>query len=184
METPRGRLLEVLGQLPTGVTGIPRLPEWDAVALVELPELEASPLRELELDAAPDSEPAVRADDGVPREALDRLASELDARLERPWNALAVRREGRLWAVGGNAVRLGDPVDLGDLEATSVELGRAPGGDTTLSVDGEELEPGEEAPFAAAAAELERVGSARFESFVARADRGAGGRWHVTVDPL
>jgi len=184
VESQRGRLLEVLGQLPTGVTGIPRLPEWDAVALVELPELEASPLTELELDAAPGGEPAVRADEAVPREALERLAAELDARLERPWEALAVRRDGRLWAAGANAVRLGDPVDLGDLDATSVELVRAPGGDTTLSVDGEELEPGEEAPFAAAAAVLDRVGSARFESFVARADRGAGGRWHVTVDPL
>ena len=45
MEHPRSRLLEVLGQLPTGVTGIPRLKEWDAVALGEVPELEASPKR-------------------------------------------------------------------------------------------------------------------------------------------
>ena len=44
MQERRGRLLEVLGQLPTGVTGIPRLKEWDAVALVELPELDASTL--------------------------------------------------------------------------------------------------------------------------------------------
>ena len=184
MGAPRGRLLEVLGQLPTGVTGIPRLKEWDAVALIEVPELDGSPLAELELDARPDGELAVRAGDAVPREALERLARELDARLERPYEALAVRRDGRLWAVGANAVRLGDPVELGDLPATSFELVRAPGGDVTLSVDGEELEPGDEAPYAAAAAELARVGSARFESFVARADRGAGGRWHVTVDPL
>jgi hypothetical protein len=184
VEGPRGRLIEVLAQLPTGVTGIPRLPEWETVALVEVPELDASPLRELELDAHPDGELDVRADDGVPREALERLAAELDGRLARPYQALAVRREGSLWAVGANALRAGDPVELGDLPATTVELVRAPGGDTTLSVDGEELDPADEAPYAAAAAELERVASARFESFVARADRGASGRWHVTVDPL
>ena len=184
MQGPRGRLLEVLGQLPTGVTGIPRLPEWDAVALVELPELEATTLNELELEAAPGGELEVRAAEAVPPEALGRLAAELDARLDRPWEALAVRRDGRLWAAGANALRLGEPLELGDLPASSVELVRAPGGDTQLSVDGEELEPGEEASFAAAAAELDRVGSERFESFVARADRGAGGRWHVTVDPL
>jgi len=183
MEPPRSRLLEVLGQLPTGVTGIPRLKEWDAVALVEVPELEASPLHELELDALPDGGLDARADDPVPREALERLAAELDARLSRPYEALAVRREGRLWAVGANAVRLGEPLELGDLPARTVELVRAPAGDTTLSVDGEDADPGE-APYAAAAAELARVGSKRFESFVARADRGAGGRWHVTVDPL
>ena len=184
MQVPRGRLLEVLGQLPTGVTGIPRLKEWDAVALVELPELEASTLAELELEAHPDGELAAQADERVPREALERLAAELDGRLRRPWEALAVRRDARLWAAGANAVRLGDPLELGDLPATRVELVRAPGGDTTLSVDGEELDPGEEGPYEAAAAELARAGSARFESFVARADRGTGGRWHVTVDPL
>lgn len=184
MEHPRSRLLEVLGQLPTGVTGIPRLKEWDAVALVEVPELEASPLRELELDALPDGGLDARADEAVPREALERLAAELDTRLARPYEALAVRRDGRLWAVGANAVRLGEPLELGDLPAGTVELVRAPGGDTTLSVDGEDVDPGDEALYAAAAAELARVGSERFESFVARADRGAGGRWHVTVDPL
>jgi hypothetical protein len=180
----RERQLEVLGQLPTGVTGIPRLPEWDAVALVELPELEGSPLAELELEAEPGGRVSVSAAEGVPREAVERLAAELDARLDRPWEALAVRRDGSLWAAGVNAVRRGEPLDLGDLPATTIELVRAPGGDTTLSIDGEELEPGEEAPFAVAAAELDCVGSGRFESFVARADRGAGGRWHVTVDPL
>jgi len=184
MERPRSRLLEVLGQLPTGVTGIPRLPEWDAVALVEVPELEGSPLGELELDAPPGGGLDVRADDAVPREALERLAAELDARLPRPYEALAVRRDGRLWAVGANAVRLGEPLELGDLPARTVELVRAPAGDTTLSVDGEDVDRGDEAPWAAAAAELARVGSERFESFVARADRGTDGRWHVTVDPL
>jgi hypothetical protein len=172
--------------VPTGVTGIPRLPEWDAVVTVELAELEGSPLREFTLEAPADGPLRAGADADVPAEALARIEAALDAELDRPWEGRAVRQdEGRRWAAGANAVPAGEAVDLPEpLPAESLEVVRTPDGDRVVQADGEPLEEAEAERFAAALAELEQRGAARFESFVARADRGQGGGWQVRVDPL
>jgi hypothetical protein len=167
------------------VTGIPRLREWDAVTLVELPELAGDSLNEFELDASVDGVPATRDAARVPQEALERLAAELDAKLDRPYEARAVRYDETRFTVGARTVRPGETIDLpADLPGSSLEVVRAPDGERQISVDGEPLDPGDEARYAPAVELLERRGEARFESFVARADKADGGRWTVTVDPL
>lgn len=171
--------------LPTGVTGIPRLREWDAVALVELPELAGDSLSEFELDVPADGAPGARDDARVPQAALERLAAELDGQVDRPYEARAVRYDETRFTVGARAVPSGETIDLpADLPASSIEVVRAPDGERQTSVDGEPVEPADEERYASALELLERRGEARFESFVARADKADGGRWTVRVDPL
>jgi hypothetical protein len=172
--------------VPTGVTGIPRLPEWDAIVAVELPELEGSALGEFTLEAPADGPMQAGPDADVPAEALRRIETALDAEIDRPWAGRAVRQdEGRHWAAGAYSVRGGEAVELPEpLPAESLEVVRTPDGDRVIQADGEPLEDAEAERFAAAVAELEERGAARFESFVARADRGQGGGWQVRVDPL
>ena len=171
--------------LPTGVTGIPRLAEWDAVVLVELPELAGESLAEFELDVPADGPPAVRAGARVPSEALERIATELDTRIDRPYEARAVRSDETRYTVGARTVRQGETIDLPPgLPASSIEVARAPDGERQTWVDGEPVEPADEEIYASALELLERHGEERFESFVARADKADGGRWNLTVDPL
>ena len=153
---------------------------------MELQELAGSSLGELRFRA-----PAAAAvewqgsAEAVPRRALERIAAELDARVERPYDALAVRRGAVLWSAGAKAIRLDETVDLpAGFPASSLEVVRAPNGQLQARADGDELGGALDPLFADAVAELERRGRARFESFVVRADKVAGGRWYVTVDPL
>jgi len=172
--------------VPTGVTGIPRLREWDAVVAVELAELEGSALREFTLEAPADGPVQAGTDADVPADALDRIAAALDETLDRPWDGLAVRQdEGRRWTAGARTGRAGEEVELPEpLPAESLEVVRTPDGDLLVQADGEPFAEGGAEPFAAAVTELERLGASRFESFVVRADRDEGGRWRVSVDPL
>jgi hypothetical protein len=153
---------------------------------VELPELAGSSLGDLGF-RAPVGADVERDGSGeaVPRRALDRIAAELDARVERPYDALAVRRGAVLWSAGAKAIRLGETVDLpAGFPASSLEVVRAPGGEIEARADGEPLGGALDPLYADAVAELERRGRTRFESFVVRADKVAGGRWHVAIDPL
>jgi hypothetical protein len=172
-------------RIPAGVTGIPRLREWDAVVLVDVPELAGSALGEIELLVPAEGALAVRATEPVPREAVDRLVAELDGRIDRPYEALAVRQDDRRFTAGARALAGGESVDLpADLPASSLEVVLTPEGELQASADGEEIDPAAAAQFESALALLERHGRARFESFVVRADKADGGRWQLTVDPL
>jgi hypothetical protein len=165
----------------SGVSGLARAREWDATALVELPELEADPLATFELTARAGD---LAADAVVPREALERVAAEVDEILTRPFRARAVRQGCLGWLVG--AVELGsEEIELpGARGALSIEVAVPPGGGLVVFVDGEEIIEPFDAGLAAAVAELERRGRARFESFVARADKVSTGCWDLTIDPL
>jgi hypothetical protein len=66
----------------------------------------------------------------------------------------------------------------------SLEVAVPPDGETTLLVDGEIVTEVPEGPEGEALATLESRGAARFQAFVARADRVEDGRWELTVDPL
>lgn len=181
-EPPRDVL--TFRNVPTGVTGIPRLREWDAVAAVELPELEGGSLAEFEFRAPPEG-PLEAPGPEVPGEALARLQAVLDEQVERPYEGRAVRQEGRRWTAGARGSRAGESVELpGPVPDASLEVVRTPDGDLLVQADGEPLTEDGAGGFAAAVAELERLGAARFESFVARADRDEGGSWRVGVDPL
>jgi hypothetical protein len=171
--------------LPAGVTGIPRLKEWDAVVLLQLPELAGDAVAEFEFDVPAEGAPAVRDEARVPQETLERLAAELDAQVDRPYEARAVRYDEERFWVGARAGRALETIDLPEgLPASSLEVVRAPDGDLQATVDGEPVDPAQEEQYRSALDVLQRYGEARFESFVARADKADGGRWNVTVDPL
>ena len=165
----------------SGVSGLARAREFDATALLELPELEAGALAAFELTAR---EGGLAADVAVPAGALERVAADIGEVLRRPFRARAVR-QGRLdWLVGAIELRSEEIELSGAPGVLSVELACPPEGGHHVLVDGEEVLEPFDAALAGAVAELERRGRARFESFVARADKVSTGRWDLTIDPL
>jgi hypothetical protein len=145
-----------------GVTGIPRVREWDAVVTVEAPQLEGDTLGFVALE------------DGrvLPPEA-EPLATALDDSLARPYRAEAVRRGDGVWAAGARSI---DVVELaedpGGREAELVWDGAA----RSLRIDG--------TPSLGTSAELEAIGRARSSTYVVFATRIDGALWAVDVTPL
>lgn len=161
----------------SGVSGLARPRQWDATSLVDVPELRGYDAPQLEFRVRGDR--SVVGD--VPREAVPALTAEL--RLEPPYMVRAVRRSETAWAVGALAVE-SEPIDLPlGLESATLEVAVPPGGERMLFADGEIVEEPADAETRAFD-ELERAGRARFQAFVARADRVEDGRWELTVDPL
>lgn len=162
----------------TGVSGLARQREWDATVIAEVPALRASDLTELEFRVLGDG--SVIGD--VDSAALGELTRELS--IEAPYAARAVRQDETEWMVGAVGME-SELVELAaGVEALTLEAAVPPEGETMYLVDGEILADPPEGPAAEALAELERLGSERFQAFVARADRLEDGRWELTVDPL
>lgn len=167
--------------LPVGIHGVPRNREWDAVLVVELPELEDAPAAELALRLLPDGEIVVHEGDALPAPVARRVAGELSRVLDGPGEALLVRRGVSEWSLAVRAVRLGTIAlpALPGVEEVAVAL--SPDGERVVFVDGEEVDPAGE--LVEAADMLETAGSREHRAFVARASRSAGG-WSCSVDPL
>ena len=140
--------------------------EWDSVALVDAPEAAGSRSRFVVL---PDGSHIAEGD--VDRPGLASIVQLLGH--EPPYRAEAVRRDGTTWAVGVRAILV-------------VEL--------PASVLGDELElvwDGRERstlvggmPSLASVSELEAIASARFATWVVRAQRLRDGYWEVEIGPL
>jgi hypothetical protein len=162
----------------TGVSGLARPREWDATALADVPALVGAEEAELEFRVLADGSVL----GPVPHEAVAPLTRELP--LTPPYLVRAVRRGDAKWAVA--ALRLdSEPIELpAEISASSLEVAVPPDGERSVLLDGEIVSgpPGE--PYAAAVEELTRRGRARFQAFVARADRVGKDRWELTVDPL
>ena len=166
--------------LEVGITGVPRNREWDALAMVELPELEGDPASEIEFSVLADGTIALPPGATFPLGPAETLAGSVSD-LERPYDVLAVRRGVRDWSVAARR-RDADVAELPDVPgATEVTVAIDPDGGRTVLVDGLEADATE--AVAPAAAELERRGRERHDAFVARASRTAAG-WTVTIDPL
>jgi hypothetical protein len=169
--------LEPPAPLPAGITGVPRVRRWDATALVDVQGLAGADLVELDFLVLDDG--STVGPDGVGTEALAILAQAVATRVDAPFAARAVRRGAMSWAVGARSIQ----ADVVELEAPDevqlLEVVVSPEGDVSASVDGEPV--GELGPALLA---LEERGRARFESFVARADKVGAGRWAVTVEPI
>ena len=170
--------------LPAGVTGIPRLREWDAVVLVEVPELEGSALDEVELSAEPGRPLLVT---GAERRRRRRWASGSRTRSTRRstgrTTASPSARTGGRWAVGARAGRAGEAIEPpGRASRRRPSRSSAtPDGDRSAEADGEPLDPVRRGALRRRrSASSQRRGAARFESFVARADRAGDGRWRVS----
>jgi hypothetical protein len=161
-----------------GVSGIARAREWDETALVQAPSLRGYADREIEFRVFADG--TVVGD--VPPEAIGELTGELG--LNPPLVVRAIRQGDSAWTVGVlqlESVLVSLPTGIA---AMSLEVAVPPDGVTTLSVDGEIAGEAPDGPEGEALATLESLGAARFQAFVARADRVEDGRWELTIDPL
>src|SRR5436190_20066364 len=77
-----------------GYHGVQRPRKWDAVATTEAPDLRVD---ETEFTALPDG--TLLLDENVEPTDLQPLLAAIEARLQPPYRAEAVRRTGEFWAV-------------------------------------------------------------------------------------
>jgi len=143
----------------SGIHGLHRVREWDAVVTVAAPEVEgdraafvALPGGDLVLEEGPDH--------------LAPFAVALERELDPPYRAEAVRRDDALWAVAGRRIEV---VELPGVTGSELELATHKG-ERTLLVDGERA-------FGSVPA-LERP------DHVVRARRIDGDLWEVDEAPL
>ena len=158
--------LETRPPMETGIHGVARPREWDAVTAAEAPTLGGD---ELEFVALPDA--TLLVDDDVEDGALAPLAEAVEQSLAPPYRARAVHRGGATWAVAANriqVVEVPEPVDGDELELTVAD------GERTLVVDG--------APVFGNIPSLERLSG--HDSFVVRARRLDENLWEIRVSPL
>lgn len=151
------------GVIPeTGIHGVPRERQYDAVATAEAPDVEGDSARFVGLE---DGTLLIEEGDGD----LAPLADAIEQALARPYRATAVRRSESTWAVAGHRLRV---VKLPEPGGDEIELAVV-NGTSTLVVDGSRS--------FGSIPELERLvdGDA-----VIRAARLDGDLWEVRVDPL
>ena len=150
----------------TGIHGIARPRQWDAVVTVEA-ELPGDAARFV---ALPDG--TLLVEEGP--DELQALADAVEAQLAPPYRAEAVRREGGLWAVAANGI---DVLRLAeDLGGDEIELA-VQGDHHTLLVDG--------AQVFGSAPTLERLAAGRHgDAWVVRAARLDGDLWEVRTAAL
>jgi hypothetical protein len=152
----------------TGIHGLQRPREWDAVATVEAPELAGDTL---EFVCLPDG--TLLLDEEVDAGAAAPIADALDQAVRPPYRVEAVRRNGVTWAAAARAIEV---VELPErLEGDEVVVASS-GEETTVTVDGK--------PGFGSVPELERLGEARHPSYVVRAERLDGNLWEFSVTPL
>jgi len=155
------------GARETGVHGIARQREWDAVATVQAPDVSGD---ELAFDVLPDRTVLVDEEEGDA--SLGPLADAVERELQPPYRARAVRQSDELWAVAARAI---DVVRLPGRAGDTIELS-VRGGERTLSVDG--------AREFGTVSELEALAAGRHNEYVVRAERLDDDWWEVKVDPL
>ncbi len=150
----------------TGIHGVPRPREWDAVQTAEAPAL---PGQSVAFAALPDG--TLIAGEELEEDALAPLAAALERSLQPPYRAEAVRR-GERWAVAGRAIRVAElpPSVHGEALELTVHEGRR-----ELRIDGE--------PTFGSIPALQWLAGDR-ESYVVRAERLDAGLWEVEVSPL
>jgi hypothetical protein len=152
----------------TGIHGIPRVREWDAVASTPAPEL---PGDRIEFVALTDG--TLFTDEDLPDDALAPLADALEGRVESPYHAIALRQEEDVWSVAAMRV---DVVEVPeDVPGDKVDI-VVNDGERTILVD--DAEASDEAPS------LERFAAQQFGSFVLHATRLDDTLWEVSVLPL
>ena len=153
------------GWMETGIHGVPRAREWDAVVTVEVEGVAGERARFVAL-----ADETLVVEEGVD---VEPLAIAVEQAASIPYRAEATRRSGSQWVVG---IRELDVIELPD----------DPGGDElTLSVndDGRSLVVDGATAFGTIP-ELERYGAARGSSYVVQARRIDGTAWEVEAMPL
>jgi hypothetical protein len=154
------------GWMETGIHGVHRQREWDAVVAVEAEGIDGDGVHFV---ALPDN--TLLVDEDVDAEPL---AAALDDTVDPPYRAEAVRRGESQWAVG---VRRIEVVDLQDDSPAGDELTlTCRDGDRELLVDGARA-------FGSIPA-LEKLGEARAPAYFVQGRRLADRLWEVRVVPL
>jgi hypothetical protein len=147
--------------------GVPRPRRWEVVVPAEAPRLRGDAVHFVTL-----ADGTVVVDEDEPDDAVTPLADAVEASLEAPYRAEAVRRSEASWTVGASRIRVVEQegLDGEEVELTSVQ------GERTLRVDGR--------PAAHRAAGLEAVGRGVGADYVVRARRVDGDLWEVEATPL
>ena len=150
-----------------GFHGLQRPRHWDAVIMVEAPDL---PGKETTFVVLEDG--SVILDDDLPEPAVEPVAEVLDDLLDAPYRVEAVRRHDDVWAAAARRIEVLElpGVDGEELMLTMQE------GTKALTVDG--------AAEFGTVTELERYASERYDSFVAEARRLDGTLFEVRISPL
>jgi hypothetical protein len=151
------------GVIPeTGIHGIPRERQYDAVAATEALDVVGDAARFVGLE---DGSLLIEEGDGD----LTPLANAIEREIARPYRATAVRRGETTWAVAAHRLRV---VELPEPGGDEIELSLR-GDDKTLVVDGNRA--------FGTMPELEQLADG---DAVIRAARLDGALWEVRVDPL
>ena len=150
----------VIGE--TGIHGVPRQREYDAVVTTDSPGLEGEAARFVGLE---DGSLLVEEGDGD----MTPLADAIEQQIARPYRATAVRRGETQWAVAGHELRV---VELPEPGGDEVELA-VHGEERTLVVDGNRA--------FGTLPELEALAPGDAVIRAARLDENL---WEVRVDPL
>jgi hypothetical protein len=151
------------GAIPeTGIHGIPRERQYDAVATTEAPDAQGDQARFVALE---DGSLLIEEGEGD----LTPLADAIEQEVARPYRASAVRRGETTWAVAAHRLRV---VQLPEPGGDEIELALR-GDDKTLVVDGNRS--------FGTMPELEQLADG---DAVIRAARLDGTLWEVRVDPL
>jgi hypothetical protein len=151
------------GVIPeTGIHGVPRERQYDAVATTDAPAASGSSARFVALEDG-----SLLIEDG--EGDLTALADAIEQEISRPYRATAVRRSGETWAVAAHRLRV---VELPEPGGDEIELVLR-GDEKTLVVDGNRS--------FGTMPELESLAEG---DAVVRAARLDGTLWEVRVDPL
>jgi len=151
------------GVIPeTGIHGIPRERQYDAVATTGAPDVQGDAARFVGLE---DGSLLVEEGDGD----LTALADAIEQEIARPYRATAVRRGETRWAVAAHSLRV---VQLPEPGGDEIEL-VLNGEEKTIVVDGNRS--------FGTMPELEGLADG---NAVIRAARLDGTSWEVRVDPL
>jgi hypothetical protein len=146
----------------TGIHGIPRERQYDAVVTVEAPDVKGENAVFVALD---DGSLLVEEGEGD----LTPLADAIEQEVARPYRATAIHRGGSRWAVAAHGLRV---LELPEADGDEIEL-VVRNGEKTLVVDGNRS--------FGTIPELEAITSG---DAVIRASRLDGDLWEVRVDPL
>jgi hypothetical protein len=151
------------GVIPeTGIHGVPRERQYDAVVTAEAPDVEGSSARFVGLK---DGSLLVEEGDGD----LSALAEAIEQEVTAPYRATAIRRGNTQWAVAAHGLRV---IELPEPGGDEIEV-VVQGDERTLVIDGNRS--------FGTLPELEALAEG---DSVVRAARLDGSLWEVRVDPL
>ncbi|MGE5272398.1 MAG: hypothetical protein ACM3QU_01315 [Verrucomicrobiota bacterium] len=154
------------GWMETGIHGVPRAREWDAVVAVDAEGVEGDRVRFVAL-----ADHTLLVEEGGDVEPLAATIDETT--MSPPYRAEGARRSETQWAVGIRKIEVVElPDDPGGDELTLT----VHDGDRNLLVDGEHA--------FGSIPQLEQFGSGRGGSYVVRARRLDGTTWEVEAMPL